>query len=74
VPVPGGGGVGGGSVHLHGAVLDELKEAEGVRELQADGAAVQGGGSLPQHLLIPVLAELGHQLRQQTVRVRGAAA
>lgn len=66
-----GSGVGGRSVHLHGVLLDELEEAEGVGELQADGAAVEGGGSLPQHLLIPVLAELGHQLRQQTIRVTG---
>lgn len=59
------GGVG-GSVHLHVVLLDELEEAEGVRELQADGATVKGGGSLPQHLLTPVLAEPGHQLWQQT--------
>lgn len=73
VPVPGVHGERGGweSVYLHVALLNELEEAEGVGELQADGAAVERGGSLPQHLLIPVLAELGHQLREQTVRVMG---
>lgn len=53
------------SVYLHVVLLDELVEVEGVGELQADVAAVEGGGSLPLHLLVPVLAELGHQLGQK---------
>lgn len=53
------------SVRLHAVLLDELVEAEGVGELQADVAAVEGGGSLPLHLLVPVLTELGHQLGQK---------
>lgn len=55
----------GASICLHVVLLDKLEEVEGVRELQADIATVEGGGSFPLHLLIPVLAELGHQLQQQ---------
>lgn len=73
LPVPGPWGAGQvGSAQLHAVLLNELHEVEGVGELQADGAAVQGGGSLLQHLLVVVLTELGHQLQQQNTGVRGS--
>lgn len=73
LPVPGPWGAGQeGSAQLHVVLLDEFHEVEGVGELQADGVAVQGGGSLLQHLLVAVLTELGHQLQQQNNGVRGS--
>lgn len=72
LPVPGPWGVGQvESAQLHVVLLDELHEVKGVGELQAEGVAVEGGGSLLQHLLIVVLAELGHQLQQQNIGIRG---
>lgn len=72
LPVPGPWGAGQvGSAQLHVVLLNELHEVERVGELQAEGVAVEGGGSLLQHLLIVVLAELGHQLQQQNIGIRG---
>lgn len=55
-----------GSAQLHVVLLDELHEVYGVGELQADGAAVKGGGSRLQHLLVVELTGLGHQLQRET--------
>lgn len=62
-----------GSAQLHVVLLNELHQVEGVGELQADGVAVQGGGSLLQHLLVVVLTEFGHQLQHKTSGLGAAA-